>query len=1521
MKGPITNLVIGCLAFFATQLAAQPTFTVTPQTITANAGDNITVQITVSNFTNILSVQYSMNWNAAVLQFVPPVGGLTPPALNGLTSANFGTNNVGNGQLTLSWFDPDVVGVSVPNGTVIYTLTFQVLSTAPTTISFSSNPTPIEVVNANGQNVTPVLQGASVNSGGGGGGGGGGGNVQGFAVIASDETVASGSPVCVDISVNDFNNIVSMQYTMQFDQTKLQFTGIQGFNLSGLTIANFGTSLVNQGKITLSWFDPNAAGITLSNGTVIYQVCFNAIGPNSCNNPSQFQFNGSQTPIEVVDGNGNNVPFQGIPGDIEICGGPPPGALTFLASQETAPNGSQVCVDFTVQNFNCVVSAQYSIHFNQAILQYQSVQNFGLPDLSASNFGTTAVNNGTLTFSWFDQTTNGQTVANGTVIFEVCFNVIGSTGQSSQITFNGNPTAIEVTDCNNATLQPAFTAGSVTVGSNCAGAVSISNNVVTNVACNGQNTGAIDITVTGGNNSYTYEWKRAGNPAVIATTQDVSGLSSGTYTVTVTSCGGQVTATGSYQITQPNAPLGATFQITNVACFGETSGAITVTPSGGTTSGTGCSGLTYAWSSGQTTQNLTGLAAGSRQVTITDCNGCQFVSNTLEVAAPPSAFSAVATAIPAKCFGASNGSIVVTASNGVSPYEYQLNNNPWQAGNTFGNLAPGSYTVKARDAFGCVRTSTVTVTAPTDITITTNATSATAGNCDGSITTTVTGGTPGGAPPGYTFSWSGPSGPLSGNPGANPSNLCPGTYCVTVTDFNGCTKTKCQLVTAPLLVTANKKDACLGTCNGEIALNVTGGVTPYTYQWTGGLTGTNPTGLCPGTYSVTVTSTASGQNQTLTVNISQATSIPQISNAVVSNPTSSTVCDGIVTINASSGGFGAPFIYNWSNGQTGNTATGLCDEVTYTVTVSDVNGCTGTASYTPDFVLVPIQHLVSSTSSCQTLSNGTLTVQVTNGGLAPFDFMISGPQNASVLNDADGIHTFTNLAPGSYNVTIVDGASGVDLQTITFTQDVAVTSLTITPTLIFPATVGQPGKIEIKPNGGQIPYSFQWSNGSAAQNPSNLAPGCYDVTIGDANGCYQVYEDICVGLFSASSNIDKPTCPDELTGSITAQPQGSQNSPFNYQWQNSNGQTVGGNSATLTGQPIGTYHVTITDALGVSISQTFQLASVSNLTVITEATSDFNGYDVRCNGGSSGVVAANAFNGVAPYSYLWNNGGTTPNLTGLQAGVYTVQVTDGEGCKISKAVEVIQPPALTNDLEGVFLGCPGTRSGQATITVNGGVKPYTYAWNTSPVQNGQTAILLEGGDYKVTVTDFNGCNLIGSVFVPEPDSMFIVGVSEPDSGGPNGVAIAQVFGGTWPYEFTWQGFLEKDSILSELLPGSYFVIATDANGCQVSKVIKVSDETQCGEVRTVITPEGDGRNEEFVISCLSRYSDNRLEIYNRWGQLVYEAKNYNDGNLWRGTNTRGNDVPDGVYFYVFEYLDPVNNQRLTKKGSVTVLRK
>lgn len=1508
MKRPITSLVIGVLALFSSlNVFAQPTFTISPQSITAGAGQTFTVDVVVSNFTDIVSFQYSINWNPAAIGYVNITN--ISSALPSFSSANFGTTNTGSGILTNSWLDPNVTGVSLPNGTVLYSITFNVLTTTPTTIAFTDHPAVIEVVNSQNIEIGMNPQNCSVN----GGGGGGGGNppVSGFAIIASDATVMSGQNFCIDISVQDFTEIVSMQYTMAFDESKIEYTGVQSFNLNGLGASNFGTNQANQGIITLSWLDPETDGETLPNGTVIYKVCFKAIGPNNCNATTLFEFTNSPTLPEITNADGEIVPFQGVNGEITICGnGNPtsPTGLIFEASDEVVAPNDNVCVDVTVQNFDCIVSTQFSMHYNQSILQFSSITNFGLPDLGISNFSTSVPGN--INFTWFDQTTLGVTVPDSSVIFSICFKAIGNDGQSSNITFDGNPTEIEVTDCNSTLITPSFVTGTVSIqaGGACAGPVQIASADVNNVDCKGQNNGSINLTVSGGDGNYSFNWSNG------ATSEDVSNLAPGNYSVTISSCGGNETHTATYTITEPSASISVTAQLTNPSCFGQSTGAINLSVSGGTLTPPSCTTYTFNWSNGATTEDQFNLPAGTYTVTITDCNGCQLVEGPFELQGPPSELNVTLTPIPAKCFGQSNGSIIINANGGVAPYQYRVVNVApypnWSNNNTIPNLSANTYTVQVRDAFGCIITNQTTVTSPTAISITLVPTDATSGNCDGSINTTVLGGTPP-----YTFSWTGPS--FTSNH-QNLEDLCSGAYNLTVTDFNGCTKTDSDLVSAPLLITANKKNACFGVCDGEVELNVSGGIPPLQYSWSNNATTKDITGLCPGSYTVTVSSPLDNQSQTITVNVSQATSMVVINGGVVIPPSNSQACNGSINANGTaSGGFGAPFTYTWDTGFTGSTLTGAC-EGSYVVTASDVNGCTATATYLVDYIPPALSLSSASVPACSNSNNGMLTV-FANGGTPPFKISISGPSgNLTVNNDADGQHTFQNLLPGTYTINIKDGGLGSDFQEVNGTGEISVVVFSLGTVKIYPATSSLKGKIEIKPSGGSIPYKFQWSNGSTAQNPTNLDPGCYDLTICDANGCCEVFENLCVGLLQATSSVVKPNCPDQL-GSIAAIPTGG-NWPYTYQWRNLATDQIVGTDSLLQNQTIGDYSVLITDALGVSILEIFSIEPVSNLSALATVTTDFNGYGVRCNGGNSGAAMVTPQNGVAPYSILWlDNNSTSPTRTGLTAGNYQVRVTDAQGCSVTSTVVVTQPDELFVVAEGDRSGC-NENSGLATAFASGGVPPYSYSWNDPQAQKTQTAVLLSTGTYQVMVNDANGCADVATTVIPEFKPLVLTGASEPDEGGPNGKAIVIVESGTYPFSYQWKDYTETDSILTELLPGNYLVKVRDGNDCEQIIVIKVGDATLCGEVRPIITPDGDGLNEEFVIACLSRYYDNTLEIYNRWGQLVYKTKNYSDDDLWRGTNSRGEEVPDGVYFYVFDYLDPISGQREVIKGSVSVLR-
>uniref|UniRef100_UPI0028E4AB60 T9SS type A sorting domain-containing protein n=1 Tax=Chryseobacterium indoltheticum TaxID=254 RepID=UPI0028E4AB60 len=297
-----------------------------------------------------------------------------------------------------------------------------------------------------------------------------------------------------------------------------------------------------------------------------------------------------------------------------------------------------------------------------------------------------------------------------------------------------------------------------------------------NVSCNSGSNGTAGIVVTGGTAPYTYAWSPSGGTAATAT-----GLLAGTYTVTVTDANA-CTITRTVTITQPTAISGTTV-VTNIACNGGSTGAINLTPTGGSAP------YTFNWGGGITTEDRTGLAAGTYTVTITDANGC--TGTVTATVTQPTAMSATVSQTNVSCNSGSNGTAGIVVTGGTAPYTYAWSPSGGTAATATGLLA-GTYTVTVTDANACTITRTVTITQPTAISGTTVVTNiACNGGSTGAINLTPTGGS---AP--YTFNWGG------GITTEDRTGLSAGTYTVTITDANGCTGTVTATVTQSSAVAA-----------------------------------------------------------------------------------------------------------------------------------------------------------------------------------------------------------------------------------------------------------------------------------------------------------------------------------------------------------------------------------------------------------------------------------------------------------------------------------------------------------------------------------------------------------------------------------------------------------------------------------------------------------------------------------------------------------------------------------------------
>jgi hypothetical protein len=439
-----------------------------------------------------------------------------------------------------------------------------------------------------------------------------------------------------------------------------------------------------------------------------------------------------------------------------------------------------------------------------------------------------------------------------------------------------------------------------------------------NNACSGDSRGAISLTVTGGTEPYTYVWSNT--PA--STTPYLSYLAAGTYTVTVTDFNG-CTKTASYTITSP-AALQLNAVATNVSCNKGVNGTVDLSVNGGT------SPFTYQWSNGVTTQDLSSVGSGTYTVYVADANNCTSTANYLVT--EPSALAVSVVKQDVLCHGDASGSVDITVSGGTTGYTYLWSNNATTA--DLSTVGLGDYSVTVTDARGCtVVGGLYSITEPLLLNVDAVLTNVSCnGDSTGSINITPFGGvTP------YTYVWS--NGPVT----QDISSLMAGTYTVTVKDANNCTDIHTYSITQPALLSlalTGTNSTCNGSDNGAIVSVVSGGVTPYTYVWSGGQVSSSVSNRMPGTYGLTVTDARGCQTNSSTV-------LTEPAAIAITDVVTNIVCSGGNTgaIDIGVSGGTSPYTYSWSNTATSQDLSSL-KSANYSVTVTDNKGCVKSSSYT-----------------------------------------------------------------------------------------------------------------------------------------------------------------------------------------------------------------------------------------------------------------------------------------------------------------------------------------------------------------------------------------------------------------------------------------------------------------------------------------------------------------------------------------------------------------------------------------------
>jgi len=580
---------------------------------------------------------------------------------------------------------------------------------------------------------------------------------------------------------------------------------------------------------------------------------------------------------------------------------------------------------------------------------------------------------------------------------------------------------------------------------------------------------------------------------------------------------------------------------------------------------------------------------------------------------------------------------------------------------------------------------------------------------------------------GTYYNWSPTDGldnPNIANPVASPTSTT--TYTVTVSNTDGCEDTDDVTVTVnpnPLPNASATDETGNDFNDGTATSNPSSGTPAYSFNWSNGQNTQTISDLAPGNYTVTVTDSKSCTGEeTVTVNefICPVLTI----NISMENITCNGDCDGYISVESITNGI-EPYTYIWSDGQTTQTASYLC-QGDYTVTVTDSKNC---SIVSETYTITEPQELTATTNAtAETFNNandGTATVYP-SGGTHPYSYL---------WDTGEDTQTITDLAPDTYYVTVTD------YNNCTFETNVEVEEF-ICPdlTIEYNQTNVQcfencDGYIEITGvTNGVEPFSYIWSDGQSTQTASDLCQGDYTVTVTDTDNC-SISQSFVVTepeeLFANASSTDE-TANNANDGTATTDPSGG-TYPYYYEWSN------GATTNSIDNLAPGTYTVTVSDFNDCLDEQSVTVNSFGCPTFTVNSSLD----DAGCFGECNGTISVNSVeNAQSPLQYLWSNDATTPSISNLCAGNYTITITDNVNCSIVQSYTISQNPQISATIDATNETANNANDGTAIVNPSGGTPPYSFIWSNGAII--QNISNLSPGNYSVTVTDYAYCTTVQS---------------------------------------------------------------------------------------------------------------------------------------------------------------------------------
>jgi gliding motility-associated-like protein len=735
----------------------------------------------------------------------------------------------------------------------------------------------------------------------------------------------------------------------------------------------------------------------------------------------------------------------------------------------------------------------------------------------------------------------------------------------------------------------------------------------------------------------------------------------------------------------------------------------------------------------------------------------------------------------------------------------------------------------------------------------------------------------------YSFQWS------NGATSQNISGLSAGNYAVTITDANNCQSFVSATVSSTpglQLIATGTNISCNGGNNGCVEVLVNGGTAPYSYLWSNGSTVDSVCGLAPGTYIVTVTDNGGGglQNDTIYQEGFQATH-----NWTLNVPTGTNGADNnFWTVSDAEAG-----VLPNGCGTSGNGDR--------TLHITSVFNPTGGAAYDAGglcgLLFCPQTNMRAESPSFSTIGFTNLSLS--------FDFISQGDgliDNASVLyNDGSGWNVLAN--------SIKSGCCGGPCSGFNQGQWTAF-------------NVALPASCNNNPN---VRVAVNWTNNDdgVGTDPSVAINNVLVYRTNSGGTACSGTDTITItqpaALVSNTVSITNANC--STPGAINITVSGG-TTPYSFVWSN------GASTEDVSGLAAGSYSVTITDANGCSVVNTANTVNSSG----QPQPSVNNSVNPSCNNSNDGSVSLTITNGTAPYSFIWNSGQTTQNLSGLGGGNYSVTVSDALGCTASISVSLTEPSAIQATITTVPADCNNSNASIDVLASGGAGAPYSFVWQNAATS--QNLIGLSSGNYAVTIEDANGCTIVENITIATPlipqlsafigqsgivDSSIVLGESIEVNAGNNQSSQGVVY--QWTALPGSANLVNDTSFATNVSPdpaGFYTMIitATSADGCTSTDTLTLTvNPASDPKIPNAFSPNNDGTNDIFRVVDLDVQYLKEFKVYNRWGQLLYD----NLQGSWDGT-FNGTEQPRDTYLYIISWQLPSDPNPVLNRGTVTLLR-